>query len=520
MNNTIISKVHLLNVPLENDYKHTLYFSDESSQINYFLSKKQYTFENVSYQRKDFKIRVNKHIDKINNCNYVMYQNSFYTNKWFFAFITSKQYINDSVTEIEIETDVMQTWAFDITIKPSFVEREHVTDDSIGANTIPEGLETGGYICNAQYTDMDNKDLTIVLAAGDYSEKVQGNIKGDLYGGIYSGMNYTCYNKSTDGISSLNNLIKSYDENAKADGINSIFMCPRWLTGISDGAIAATIGRSETAKTRQKEYSKSSTLDSYTPRNKKLLCHPYQYLYVDNNAGSSAIYEYEKFSDSSCKFEMCGVVTPGCSIRLNPLNYKGVEKNISEGINGGKFPICCWNSDAYTNWLTSNGINIGISAVSGIATSVLGGVAMATGVGTVAGASMIASGVGMVANTVAQVEQQSKVPDQARGNTNCGDVMTATESNCFMFYKMSIKKEMARVIDEYFDMFGYKVNRVKVPNKAHRNNYWFTKTIDINIDGTIPSEDMRKIKDNYNRGITFWRSNSDIQNYSVSNNIV
>ena len=41
------------------------------------------------------------------------------------------QYINDNCTFIIIETDVFQTWQFDINIKQSFVEREmiNVADD-------------------------------------------------------------------------------------------------------------------------------------------------------------------------------------------------------------------------------------------------------------------------------------------------------------------------------------------------------------------------------------------------------
>jgi hypothetical protein len=69
-------------------------------------------------------------------------------------------------------------------------------------------------------------------------------------------------------------------------------------------------------------------------------------------------------------------------------------------------------------------------------------------------------------------------------------------------------------------MFGYKVNRVKVPNKAHRSRFWYTKTIDVNIDGNIPNNDLQVIKNCYNNGITFWRNVAEIQNYSLSNDIV
>ena len=35
-------------------------------------------------------------------------------------------------------------------MKPSFIEREHVSDDTIGIHTVPEGLETGPYTVDAR----------------------------------------------------------------------------------------------------------------------------------------------------------------------------------------------------------------------------------------------------------------------------------------------------------------------------------------------------------------------------------
>ena len=43
------------------------------------------------------------------------------------------RYINDGMTEILIQTDVYQTWQFDITFKESFVEREMIAV----ANDVP-----------------------------------------------------------------------------------------------------------------------------------------------------------------------------------------------------------------------------------------------------------------------------------------------------------------------------------------------------------------------------------------------
>ena len=77
-----------------------------------------------------------------------------------------------------------------------------------------------------------------------------------------------------------------------------------------------------------------------------------------------------------------------------------------------------------------------------------------------------------------------------------------------------------KCVDSYFDMFGYKVNRLGKPLKNHRQNYWYTKTIGANIDGNIPNEDMEIIKAIYNKGVTYWKNPANIKDYSVSNNIV
>ena len=52
-----ITKVYLLNVPLENDYMHTLYFDSLEAQQSYFQSRIVKSFTEFSYQRKDGFIR-------------------------------------------------------------------------------------------------------------------------------------------------------------------------------------------------------------------------------------------------------------------------------------------------------------------------------------------------------------------------------------------------------------------------------------------------------------------------------
>ena len=77
-----ITKVYLLSVPLEDDYKDTLYFANATAQQTYFAGQVVKSYTDFSYQRKGNVIRVPAQVDTIRNCNYVMYQNTAYSNKW------------------------------------------------------------------------------------------------------------------------------------------------------------------------------------------------------------------------------------------------------------------------------------------------------------------------------------------------------------------------------------------------------------------------------------------------------
>lgn len=125
------TNLRLLKLPFLIDNKNQLTFSNLETQTSYFLGLPHLEIDNIQYQRKDSIIRYPAHIDSIIEYNYCMYQNENYGDKYFYAFITDMRYVNDGLTEISIQTDVFQTWQFDITFKQSFIEREmiSVSDD-------------------------------------------------------------------------------------------------------------------------------------------------------------------------------------------------------------------------------------------------------------------------------------------------------------------------------------------------------------------------------------------------------
>lgn len=542
------SELRICNVPILSDYKNQLTFSSVTNQQNYFISKANFAMleNDFTYIRKDDKIVVEQPIDSLFNCNYLMYRNNGFTNKYFYAFITDLKYVSENSTAIYFKTDSFQTWYFDYTLKPSFVEREHVSDDTIGANLISENVQLGEYISNKKYQWLNdsfsslytNSNFSIVLGATSLPD---GTIPGDSPGtqtdGIYAGIRFYCFKNQytgdvsdNTGIEGLNFLIKNYASAGKSDAIKYIFMVPKFVTNGAENRTDHLYAGSNTTinyyinhgTTNNKTLDISNNeIDNYTPINKKLLTYPYNYLLCSNNSGTEVIYKYEDFyikdNDNNKQivtpsFIIQSCMTPSGSIRMIPFNYKGIDANDLEGINLGKFPICSWDSDVYTNYLTQQAVNIPLSVISSL---------ISAGAGVMAGNAIgVASGIVGVANTIGEVYKESLIPPQCEGNINCGDVITASGNNDFHFQCMSIKNQFAKIIDNYFSMFGYKCNLVKVPNINNRQNWNYVKTMDCNLSGNLPQSDAEVIKNIFNNGVTLWHNPSTFGDYAQSNNII
>ena len=135
--------VNVLNVPLNLSNKNQIDFENTTAQASYFSSCLVRSFTDFTYQRKDNIIRVPVNAEHLYNCNYVMYKNDNFSDKWFYAYITKIEYLNPECTALHIKTDVFQTWFYDCTFRPSFIVRETVLDDSLFKHTIPENIESG-----------------------------------------------------------------------------------------------------------------------------------------------------------------------------------------------------------------------------------------------------------------------------------------------------------------------------------------------------------------------------------------
>ena len=514
------TNLKLLKNPNNLSSQNQLTFSNTTAQYNYFNSLTKLEVEDFTYQRKDYVIRYKACIDDILDYNYVMYQNEAYSNKWFYAYIENMRWINDNLTEITIKTDVFQTFQFDLTYKASFVEREHVNDDTIGKNLVPEGLETGDYVVNSS-TDYTFSTLVYLVNVGKYNNGT--DVVSTLVGGIPTAGGF--YKLNT--ISQVRNVLQAYveEQGVSLDDIFNVYIVPEAITANNDDwPTHLKWSGTEAPKYFAKTLTKPTSLDTYTPVNKKVLTYPYNYLLVTNTSGNAETFYYERFTGAPI-FSISGVPTVGGSIICIPSNYEG-DGAIPTILTASKFPTLSWSGDAYTNWLTQSGVNILGTVLDPITAGyVSAGVEAAIGIASIAagnpyGIGNVAGGLGTVMQTMQAQYEHEVAPNSFYGNANNGDFINASGQNGFYFYNMCIDKNAAKRIDDFFSMYGYKVNALKVPNITGRTNWNYVKTIGANIEGLIPEIYLNEIKAMFDAGVTLWHTTTYFLDYSRTNNIV
>lgn len=81
-----------------------------------------------------------------------------------------------------------------------------------------------------------------------------------------------------------------------------------------------------------------------------------------------------------------------------------------------------------------------------------------------------------------------------------------------------IKPEYKKILEDFFHMFGYKTNEIKVPNFRTRQHFNYVQTSNCNITGNFNNNDLQTLKNIFDNGVTLWHTN-DVGNYSLSNGV-
>lgn len=523
---------------MDNEYNNVLSYT-ESQMLHLCNSSTHKIAErtNYSFIRPTNSIYVDFSYNDCLQANYIAFQNTDYSSKWFFAWIDEVIYKSDNACELKYTVDAWSTWFDKWTKKPCYVVREHVNDDTIGLNTVPENLDVGEVIETFEQTDSSytveygfwvGMETNYTLADNSHEDSP---VKGKQFARLSVINNGITGNEiilfKIVNTSDINNVIR-YIGRTNTDGhaadIKNLYVIPNAVVN-------------ESALTQHIAYTIVNDVDSpfifyslynsvlpitfnteidkiynygITIKNNKCYCYPYNYFTVSNNNGASNIYKYEDFSTNKCIFENILSLVVGISGRLIPKNYKGMSKAIDESIPLGKYPTCSWSSDAYTNWLTQNAVNLPTTFLK-------------TGINTMANflKGDFVSPANEISSLIGGFYQASLMPNIQGGN-NTADVMWSSQNINFVFRGFRSKNEYIRIIDDYFSRFGYAIKRVKEPNITGRRNWNYIEIASSEEigTGTVPANFMSTINNACRKGVTIWHVHDNIGNYSLNNDII
>lgn len=493
---------------IDANYENALYFASTSAKDSYFNAvQKIATATGQSYTRTGRGvIKVQFPMSTMYRVGYMRFKNTSFENKWFYAFVTGVDYINNITTEVRYELDVMTTWMGSFSLGECFIERQHTLSDAIGANIADENLDTGEYIVQTYSQTNLFTDYGIYIFQ---TEDAEGTMEGVYYGGIYSGL-FMYYAANA---SSANSHIESMISANKGDSIVMIQMLPtHFVQDNVAGSDNPTLDRILITKPYE-------SLNGYVPKNKKLFCYPYSMLTVYNTEGESANYMYEYFnglpddeSTGQATFTIRGACNAQSEISCIPEGYKGLMLNYAERLNMCKFPQCAWGADAFKAYIAQMQSGLGVGLVSS---------ALQAGAGAAIGDPILTGrGVGKAIADVTSLlvthAVHPSMPVHSKGNQT-NDLFVGLKAKDFYFYRVCITKNYAMMIDSYFDMYGYAVRQHGIPNMNARPNWTYVKTRDCILHGELPVDDATAIEKIFDSGVRFWKNHNNIGNYSLNN---
>lgn len=513
--NTVVNI--LRHVPLEPDYQHTVKYSSLGAQVAAFNSFIKYSIPANTYQRVNKNtIRVGIVADNLYECNYMMFQNSAFGSKWFYAFITSVEYINNECTEITYEIDVMQTYQFDYSAGYCFVEREHSVHDYLGENYIPENIEIGDVILDDELFPVAELQQWAVFIATSHD-----SVRGKLLDGTFQGCDIYMFTINRQNPTPDETIIKNFLSNYTntPEEIVAIWTAPSAGIQVEQGTrkvssnSSSIIFKSYTQLTGTESFGNNDDNTPYIPKNKKLYTYPYNFFGLTNGMGDMLQLKYELFKNFTPKIRFINNVVQPVEVVAFPLGYKNSELAnglMSESIKISGYGVGSWQNDTWTQQMNTSARNLAGSLITGFS------------VGAMTGNPFLGAMVGG-AHGLASVNscfmKKDITPNVVYGSSNSGSALASKGLLNFYGARFRVTTHFAKCIDDYFSMYGYQTNRIKIPNVDSRPNWNYVKTgtCELIALSTMPCDDAEKIKSVFNKGVTFWKNIQNVGMYNMNN---
>ena len=171
--------------------------------------------------------------------------------------------------------------------------------------------------------------------------------------------------------------------------------------------------------------------------------------------------------------------------------------------------------DQYKAWVAQMTSGGGWVSVAGKVSSAIASGAAAGGLlgAAIGGAGSLA---GEALNLIQEKIKYDALPDAVQGTANSSILMGINDKKFVIFHRR-ITEEYARVIDDYFTAFGYRVNVVKTPSMNNRPKFTYVQTFKCSVAGSIPASSARTIEKIFDKGCRFFKNLSEVGDLTLNN---
>jgi hypothetical protein len=271
------------------------------------------------------------------------------------------------------------------------------------------------------------------------------------------------------------------------------------------------------------------------PPESKILMYPYTVLVIDDYRGSRKELKVEYLPNGRLTLVAKGSIGSGSKISYAPDNYNGADDydSMEHAIineNTNDIPIINDYTSAYmqgnANSIRNKLDSAAFSGLTNTVGSIISGVGAAGSRDPLAVAQAGTNLVGTAGNAVLNIQSiDAKLKDINNIPATLGKMggnIAYSFGNKYYGVRVLIKQikpEYKRKLQDFFKCYGYKVNRVKVPNLRTRSIFNYVQTEACNITGNVPNQDLNTLRAIFDGGITLWHVN-DVGNYSPANEVI
>lgn len=595
----------LSNVPITNSYEHTIDFKDANEQIAYWRPFVKIELNNYTYIRREREyLAVSCNIAELDNVNY-MYFRARDNERLYYAFVIDKTYVNEGVTNVYFQIDVLQTFMFDYSFRESYIQQAHVDRwENAGKprySLTDEGLDYGtDYKVESAYKIEQEPGIRwLLVTTVDFSsidesgglqfdktksDPVPSTFKSFLVPFVTRNSNnvtnvictITGAHTSADVIvdtytglidqmlkNKLGEFIKSIavlpynpfvDETIKNGETYKVIFSPNvkintvTLPKVSDGLTGAMIaityapaeffsGRLATGEwslglentlPSTDEWAEVKSKPLTTKRNKKyeskLLCYPYRYNLLADWRNDTVVYKNEFLDGDTITIKYVTALTYNAPFRFYIDDYKDDKLGRNNALTQPLAPEMPIISDEYStymlqnkNTIQANLTNSYINAATGVVKGAINGAGAGGAYGAIFGA--VGGAVNGALDVSAQIRSQNALQQDLKAKpdhiiNSVDSAFNVTDgTDIVSFYRMAITPEAEAILSDYFNMYGYIVKRVEVPNLKSRKRFNYLKTVSASIVGSISQRWLTELKAIYDKGVTVWHYSEEDFNF-------